>query len=172
MKFLLLLLTAAFFMTAGCNNNAAVTNPTKDSTAIAQLLDSFNVAAAQANYNQYFSYFAEDAVFMGTDATEHWDKKSFMQWAKPFFDRGRAWNFTAIQRHIYFNTSGDIAWFDELLNTQMKICRGSGVLSKQNGQWKIQQYTLSATIPNSIIDSVTHLKAVEEDSIINRLRKP
>lgn len=172
MKFLLLLLTAVFFMTAGCNNNAAVTSTAKDSTGIAQLLDSFNVAAAQANYNQYFSYFAEDAVFMGTDATEHWDKKSFMQWAKPFFDRGRAWNFTAIQRHIYFNTSGDIAWFDELLNTQMKICRGSGVLSKQNGQWKIQQYTLSATIPNSIIDSVTHLKAVEEDSIINRLRKP
>jgi hypothetical protein len=36
------------------------------------------------------------------------------------------------------------AWFDELLNTQMKICRGSGVLVKKIGQeWKIKQYVLS-----------------------------
>lgn len=172
MKLTTLLLVIACFAAASCNNNAAVTNTAKDSTAIAQLLDSFNIAAAKANYNQYFSYFAENAVFMGTDATEHWDKKSFMQWAKPFFDRGRAWNFTALQRHIYFNNNGDLAWFDELLQTQMKICRGSGVLTKENGSWKIEQYVLSATIPNRIIDSVTSLKAVEEDSIINRLRKP
>jgi hypothetical protein len=29
------------------------------------------------------------------------------------------------------------AWFDELLDTQMKICRGSGILVKENKQWKI-----------------------------------
>jgi hypothetical protein len=38
---------------------------------------------------------------------------------------GKAWNFTVLERHIYFDQSKK-AWFDELLNTQMKICRGSG----------------------------------------------
>jgi hypothetical protein len=53
--------------------------------------------------------------------------------------------FTALERHIYFfDKTGKTAWFDELLNTQMKICRGSGVLVKKIGQeWKIKQYVLS-----------------------------
>jgi hypothetical protein len=45
-------------------------------------------------------------------------------------------------------TTGKTAWFDELLNTQMKICRGSGVLVKIGQEWKIKQYVLSMTIPN------------------------
>jgi hypothetical protein len=32
-----------------------------------------------------------------------------------------------------------------LLNTQMKICRGSGVLVKIDGEWKIKHYVLSMT---------------------------
>lgn len=136
---------------------------------IHQLLDAFNVAAAQANFDQYFSYYAEDAVFMGTDATEHWDKKAFMKWSKPFFDKKKAWSFSSMERHIYFSQQPDIAWFDELLNTQMKICRGSGVLSKQAGQWKIQQYVLSVTVPNSTVDSVVKIKAAEEDLLIQKL---
>jgi hypothetical protein len=57
-------------------------------------------------------------------------------------------NFTVLERHIYFDQSKKIAWFDELLNTQMKICRGSGVLVKIDGKWKIKHYVLSMTIPN------------------------
>jgi hypothetical protein len=34
------------------------------------------------------------------------------------------------------------AWFDELLNTQMKICRGSGV-SKVGNDWKIKHYVIN-----------------------------
>jgi hypothetical protein len=30
----------------------------------------------------------------------------------------------------------------------MKICRGSGVLVKIDGKWKIKHYVLSMTIPN------------------------
>jgi hypothetical protein len=67
----------------------------------------------------------EDAVFIGTDATENWGKPAFQEFAKPYFDKGKAWNFTVLERHIYFDQSKK-AWFDELLNTQMKICRGSG----------------------------------------------
>ncbi len=91
-----------------------------------------------------------------------------MQWAKPIFDKGHAWDFTVLERHIYFDKTGNLAWFDELLNTQMKICRGSGVLVKQGNDWKVQQYILSTTVPNDLLDTVIRLKTSVEDSIINK----
>jgi hypothetical protein len=136
---------------------------------IADLLDSFNVAASRADFDKYFSYFAEDAVFIGTDATENWDIKSFKVWAKPYFDKGKTWNFSSLDRHIYFDQTGNIAWFDEILNTQMKICRGSGVLTKLGNDWKIRQYVLSMTFPNSQIDTVIKVKAKIEDELIKGL---
>jgi hypothetical protein len=93
---------------------------------IASMLDSFHAAAARADYNRYFSFFSQDASFIGTDATEQWTKDRFAVWAKPYFDRGKAWSFTSIERHIYIDSAMQWAWFDELLRTQMKICRGSG----------------------------------------------
>ncbi len=66
------------------------TNPIDISKAkkeIGSMLDSFNTAAANAAFTHYFDYFTEDATFNGTDATENWDKKAFMIWAKPFFDK-------------------------------------------------------------------------------------
>ena len=138
---------------------------------ISAMLDSFNVAAARADFNKYFDYFAEDGVFIGTDATENWNKQDFKIWAKPFFDKGTTWNFTSLQRSIYFDQTGNIAWFDELLKTQMKICRGSGVLTRQGKDWKIQQYVLSMTVPNDMVDTVVSLKTSIEDRIIQGLEK-
>lgn len=151
----------------GINSSSTVVDTATGKKQIIAMLDSFNAAAAKADYKTYFDFYADGAIFTGTDATERWDKNEFMQWAKPIFDRGRAWNFTALQRHIYFDQSGKLAWFDELLNTQMKICRGSGVLVKRGNDWKVQQYILSATVPNDIMNAVIKLKAPVEDSLIN-----
>lgn len=139
-----------------------------ESHRISAALDSFHVAAARADYDAYFQCFAEDAVFIGTDATERWDKQSFMVWAKPYFDRGRAWSFTAIERHVMIDERGGLAWFDELLDTQMKLCRGSGVLIQRNGEWKIRHYVLSMTVPNELADSVVTIKSVIEDGLIQK----
>ncbi len=116
-------------------------------------------------------FYTEDAIFTGTDATERWDKPAFMKWAKPIFERGRAWNFTALERHIYFDKTGNVGWFDELLNTEMKICRGSGVLIKEGNNWKLKQYILSTTIPNDKLDEVIKIKAPIEDKLIQTLKK-
>lgn len=134
-------------------------------------LDAWHKAAGAAQFDNYFSYFADDAVFIGTDATENWHKKAFAAWSKPYFDKGKAWNFTTLERHIFFDASGKTAWFDELLNTQMKICRGSGVLVKVNNNWKISQYVLSMTVPNDKITDILKLKAQQEDSIVSVLQK-
>jgi hypothetical protein len=138
---------------------------------INEMLDGFNKAAGSADFKKYFDYYSADSYFMGTDATERWNKKEFMTWAKPFFDRGKAWNFTAIKRNIYFSTAGKMAWFDELLKTQMKICRGSGVLVKTKEGWKVKQYVLSMTVPNALSDEVTKLKGSTEDKLMQQLTK-
>jgi hypothetical protein len=151
---------------SSCTNNTGIKNSTGD---IHRLLDKWHAAAGRADYDSYFDMLSADAIFMGTDATEHWNKKQFQEFSKPFFDRGKAWNFTSLQRHVYFDKSGNMAWFDELLNTQMKICRGSGVVANENGNWKIKQYVLSVTVPNDSIDEVIKIKTPIEDILIDSL---
>jgi len=142
-----------------------------DKDKINQMLDTWHKAAADVKIDAYFSHLADDAIYIGTDATENWTKKDFKTWATPFFDKGTTWSFTALERHIFFDKSGKIAWFDELLSTQMKICRGSGVLIKVGKEWKIQHYVLSMTVPNDEVDAVTKLKAPIEDALIAKLQK-
>ena len=131
-------------------------------------LDAWHKAAAEAKQDSYFNFMTDDAIFIGTDATENWYKTAFQAFAQPYFDKGKAWNFKAFERHIYFDTTGKTAWFDELLNTQMKICRGSGVLVKTGKEWKIKHYVLSMTIPNANSDEVVKIKAPIEDVILEK----
>lgn len=154
-----------------CTAVSAQAKYEKEKTEIATMLDGFNVAAAKADFATYFNYFAEESTFIGTDATEIWDKKAFMNWAKPYFDKNRTWNFTSLKRNIYFSKDGKLAWFDELLDTQMKICRGSGVVEKINGQWKVKQYVLSVTVPNEVVDKVVSEKAPIEDTLIQKMKQ-
>ncbi|MBT8282425.1 MAG: nuclear transport factor 2 family protein, partial [Muriicola sp.] len=91
--------------------------------------------------------------------------------SKPYFEQGKAWDFTSIDRNIYFDPTGKIAWFDELLDTWMQLCRGSGVLKKENGQWKIAHYVLSLTIPNEEIQPVIALKREIDSTYIKSLPK-
>lgn len=136
---------------------------------INRTLDAWHKAAAEANFKVYFGMMTEDAIYIGTDPTENWDLKAFQAFAKPYFDRGKAWDFKAIERHIYFDQSGKMAWFDELLNTQMKICRGSGVLVKIGNEWKIKHYVLSMTIPNDNTDEVVKIIAPIEDALTQKI---
>jgi ketosteroid isomerase-like protein len=146
-------------------------NSEKDKQKINLVLDQWHKAAAEAKFDTYFNLMTSDAVFIGTDATENWNKTQFKAFAKPFFDRGKAWNFTAVERHIFFDKSGKTAWFDELLSTQMKICRGSGVLVKVGNDWKIQHYVLSMTIPNDNSNEVVKIKSPIENALLEKLSK-
>ncbi len=171
-KLTAMLIAIFSLLSIACSSNgqpSPVADISNDKKQIVAMLDSFNTAAAKADYKTYFNFYADNAIFTGTDATERWDKKEFMVWAKPYFDKGQAWNFKTLNRNIYFDKTGNIAWFDKLLNTQMKICRGSGVLVKQGSQWKIAQYILSATVPNDQMDNVIKMKSHMEDSIISKL---
>lgn len=137
---------------------------------VAKVLDQWHVAAGKADFKEYFDLMDANSVFIGTDATERWDKQEFMDYAKPHFDKGKAWNFSSLDRNIEISEDGKTAWIDELLNTQMKICRGSGVLVLKDGKWLIKQYVLSMTVPNDLADEVVKMKADIEDEIIKELK--
>ncbi len=127
-----------------------------DKVAIAATIDAWHLAAAQTRFDDYFNLMTSDAVFIGTDASENWDLASFKAFSKPFFNRGQAWSFTSLQRNVY--KANSVIYFDELLDTQMGICRGSGVLKKENGTYKIAHYVLSIAVPNEHVTSLTVLK--------------
>ena len=142
--------------------------PPKQKLAIENVLDAWHKAASNAKMDEYFSYMASDGIFIGTDNTENWNIAEFKAFAKPYFDRGKAWNFKEIERNVYMTK--EMAWFDELLDTpNMKTCRGSGVLRLENGQWKIVHYVLSMTIPNDLADQVTKMKTNNDDKFVKEL---
>ncbi|MFW2376415.1 nuclear transport factor 2 family protein [Cellulophaga baltica] len=135
-----------------------------------KVMDAWHKAAAEADFDAYFNLMTTDGVFIGTDATENWQKDAFKEFSKPYFDKGKAWSFSALERNVYVNSTEDFAWFDELLDTQMKICRGSGVLKKINGEWKIAHYVLSIAVPNDKVDALIALKK-ESDSLLTKKLK-
>jgi ketosteroid isomerase-like protein len=163
MKYKILILVFCSFL--GFSQNL------KSTTEINLALDSWHKAATEANFDNYFQLLTDDAIFIGTDAKENWTKSQFMAYSKPYFDKGKAWSFTSLERNVYFSADGKTAWFDELLNTQMKLCRGSGVFVKVKNTWKLKHYVLSMTIPNDNTNEVVSIKSTIENPIINSFLK-
>jgi hypothetical protein len=138
---------------------------------INSLLDAWHESAAEANFNNYFNAMSAESVFVGTDAAEVWNVKHFKDFSKPYFDKGAAWSFKAIDRNIYLNSDGKIAWFDELLDTWMGVCRGSGVLKKTENGWKIEHYVLSVTVPNDNIQDVVAINKEKDSLFLAKFKK-
>lgn len=143
---------------------SAVAQKSGDTESVNSFLNTWHLAAAKADLDTYISAMADDGVFVGTDATEHWGPKEFRKFAAPYFEKRQTWDFKPLQRHVYFSGDGNIVWFDELLDTWMSLCRGSGVLQKQSdGNWKIIHYVLSMTVPNDVVDEVVKIKKENEE---------
>ena len=120
-----------------------------------EVLDRFHRAASGAKFDEYFSLFAPDGIFIGTDAGERWTVDEFKAYAKPHFDKGRGWTYVPVERHINVSADDRHASFDELLdNAGLGRCRGTGVLRRVAGVWKIEQYHLTIPVPNALADEV------------------
>jgi len=146
-------------------SSARLENPSDD---VARVLDNWHDAAAKADFDRYFAHFAPSAIFMGTDATERWTVDEFKAYAKPHFDKGKAWSFTPHNRHVAFSSDGDIAWFDEELKTpNLGPCRGSGVLVLTDAMWKIAHYNLALAVPNGVVDDVVRMILAENEHALN-----
>jgi hypothetical protein len=130
---------------------------------IEQLLNNWHLAAAIADEETFFGSMDENAIYIGTDATEKWRKHELEVWSKKYFNRESAWNFKPLKREIYLSKNKKVAWFDEQLETWMGICQASGILEKKNKEWKIVHYQLSVTVPNekmkSFVDMIQNKEA-------------
>jgi len=116
-----------------------------------RVVDDWHKAASEADEARYFGHMTADSVFLGTDATERWDYTAFRAFAHPYFAKGTAWTFTPRSRHVMIDPDGDTAWFDEALDSaSYGECRGTGVLRRENGEWKIAHYNLTIPIPNAL----------------------
>lgn len=165
------LMAIAVFTMLSCKNKEKdehSLNHAISDEAAHQLIDRWHSAAANADFETYFGMMADSAVFIGTDAHENWDKKAFQDYALPHFEKGKAWTFKTLQRNMY--KGENLIWFDELLDTQMGLCRGSGVLKPEGNNWKIAHYVLSITIPNENVGEVIDVKQVSDSLLKARLK--
>ena len=152
MVFLILLLLALV------SPGAVMAQGARSVAPIDSTLNEFHDAAANADGRRYFRLFTDDGVFIGTDASERWTVKQFRAYAEPFFSKGQGWVYKPRSRQVVIADlpCKCIAWFDELLDSKnYGTSRGTGVLVKKNGAWKIAQYALTFPIPNDLAKGMT-----------------
>lgn len=154
----------AALLLIGCAPSPSPVDAAREQTEIGRVINDFHDAAAHADEARYFGHLTREAVFLGTDATERWDREAFRVYAHPYFARGKAWSFRSVRRAIWIDPGGKVAWFDEELATEkLGPARGSGVLVREAGgaTWAIAQYNLNITIPNARFPEVRRLLAGE-----------
>ncbi len=133
----------------------------KQFTAQNDIIDAWHKAASGAKFEAFFDVMSTDFVYLGTAPGERWNKTEFAAFCKPHFDKGQAWDFKPTNRIWSESGSRKIVWFTEDLDTWMKGCRGSGVMIKHKGKWKLAYYNLSVLIENEKIESFIQLRLKE-----------
>ena len=130
-----------------------------DIDAVGDVIDDFHDAAAHGDKERYFSHLTDDAVYLGTDEWERWPKyPDFDNYVDGRFKDGSGWDYRSVDRIIRLNDRQDVAWFDEVLYSETNgRIRGTGVLTRQSGQWKLQHYAMSFLIFNENWDEVIEL---------------
>jgi hypothetical protein len=119
------------------------------------MLDDWYDAADKGDGQRYFSYFADDAIFLGTDPDERWRLPEFRARFASFFDGHHAWTYVPKERHVLFSEDHETGWFDEkLVSPKYGLLRGTGVVIRERGKWKIEQYSLTFLIPNAATKKV------------------
>ena len=168
MKKVITLGVSIFLFFACATPNTVKTDKSAIRKEVNTLLVNWHKAASDANFKEYFRVLDSTTVYIGTAAEEIWTKEQFANFSKPYFDKGKAWSFTTLERNIYMSESANIVWFDELIDTWMGTCRGSGVLEKKEDSWKIKQYVLSVAIPNDDIQAVIDIKKKNDAVFLER----
>ncbi len=137
---------------------ATLAQPASATAEIDSTLNELHDAAAKADGSRYFRLFTDDAIYIGSDAAERWTLKEFRGFAEPYFKKGTGWVYHPRARNVVIADvpCGCVAWFDELLDSESYgTSRGTGVLVRQNGRWRISQYALTFPIPNDLAKGMT-----------------
>ena len=90
-------------------------------------------------------------VFLGTDASERWERQAFEKYARERFSKGNSWTYKKIQRNVTKVVDGFFVFDEELENQYLGTCRSTGSIIFDGKSLKLAQYSLSVPIPNDII---------------------
>lgn len=123
------------------------------------LLDRWHKTSGEVKYGPFLNVIASDGVILGTDHDERWDKAHVEKFSDQYFNPKNAWTYTYDKRHISFNADSTTAWFDETFKINTKSFRGVGVLSKQDNEWKLRQYSMSMSTPYADVKAAVGGKA-------------
>lgn len=150
---------AFFFSNEVLAQSEKLAMPEEQIVSLNQFMDSWHLAAAEANAEDFFGSMREDAIYIGTDKTERWLRDDLRKWSAKAFERESAWTFVASERNWQVHLDQQFAICDELLTTWMGPCRATAVITWGKEGWKIIHYQLSVTIDNEKIES---FKALQE----------
>ncbi|MGQ1786671.1 MULTISPECIES: nuclear transport factor 2 family protein [unclassified Saccharicrinis] len=125
---------------------------------VALVLDSLLLSQEKGDFALFSSCFAnqEDVVHIGTDLDEYWESRSnFMNHMKHMVDRRKGLKIMSDNTRIQISDIGDTAWYTQLIDTSIETkgdpfrlegFRHSGVMVKNNGEWKIVQSHISVAL--------------------------
>jgi ketosteroid isomerase-like protein len=127
--------------------------------AVGTVIDDFHDAAKHGDKTRYLGHMTDDAVFMGTDEWERWPKHpEFSKYVDGRFKDGSGWNYRSVERVIRVADSADMAWFDEVVFSETNgRFRGTGVVTREDGEWKIAHYAMSFLVFNENWGDVVEL---------------
>lgn len=123
-----------------------------------EVIDAWHRAAAAGDRDGYLGRMTRDARFLGTDSAERWDMGAFTAYVDEHFRPGRGWTFEPAERALVLSSAGDVAWFDERLQSESYgELRGTGVLERVDGQWRVAHYNMTFTVPNAVAGEVVEV---------------
>ena len=129
-----------------------IADPTNAAKAV--LMD-YHSAAADANGKRFFRHLADDAIVLGTDPKERFTLAQLRALAEPHFKNGNGWKSVPKEQSVFLSKDGRLAWFDErLMNSKYGEMRGTGVMLKTKGEWKIAHYNTAFPVPNALAKQV------------------
>jgi len=150
-------LFAILLLLAPCAARAEA--PADVRAGVARTLDALHASAAKADGETYFSLWAQDAVFIGTDASERWTIDQFRAAFGPYFAQGKGFTYAPRERHVDLVPApcGCVAMFDEILDSaKYGVTRDSGVAVRgEDGTWRLVQYHLTLPMPNDLAVKLT-----------------
>ncbi len=131
--------------TPAANPAAPAVDTALELPAVNRAIEDFHVAFARGDSERARANLAEGAVVLVPDGTRRWTRDELSAGGENAWD---AWPRRGGGRRVTIDPSGAVAWFDEVVeHAAWGPCRGSGVLVKIDGVWKISQYQYAYSIP-------------------------
>lgn len=119
--------------------------------AVKAMLQDFHRAGVEADGERLFGHLLPDAIIFGTDKTERFTVAEYKAFVEPYLSKGIGWTSVPTEQNVFVSDDGQFAWFDERLDKPgFDELRGTGVLRKVDGAWKVAQFNLAFTVPNEL----------------------